>query len=331
MNQNETKITKDTKKIQIKQKEIQIKPQPSTKTVKIVLKSSTTQQLKETTNTETTNTETTKTTKNQKNSKHLKPLIKWSGGKSDEIPLFEKYIPIDYDYYLEPFIGGGALFFHLNPKKAVISDIHPELIDFYTAIKQSKSTDIYTYMKNNPNNEQQYYQVRDNTTIKDYLDNAKRFYYLRKTCFRGMSRYNKSGKFNIPFGRYKTLNYEDLKNPEYENLLKHTEILLADFTTIFTNPTYNTKKNFMFLDPPYDSEFTDYGYCKFGQPEHTTLANLFKTTKIRCLMIIGKTPFISKLYENYIVAEFDKKYKFKIHSGRVGDEINTKHLIIKNY
>ena len=84
----------------------------------------------------------------------------------------------------------------------------------------------------------------------------------------------------------------------------------------------------MFLDPPYDSEFTDYGYCSFGKEEHEKLAECFKNTKIKCLMIIGKTDFISNLYKDYIVDEYDKKYRFKLHSGRVGNEINTKHLII---
>jgi len=87
----------------------------------------------------------------------------------------------------------------------------------------------------------------------------------------------------------------------------------------------------MFLDPPYDSEFTDYGYCSFGKKEHIKLAQYFKNTKTKCLMIIGKTDFIKELYKDYIVEEYEKKYKFKIHSGRVGDEINVKHLIIKNY
>ena len=87
----------------------------------------------------------------------------------------------------------------------------------------------------------------------------------------------------------------------------------------------------MFLDPPYDSEFTDYGYCSFGKEEHKKLANFFINTDIRCLMIIGKTPFIEELYKGYIIGEYEKKYRFKIHSNRIGDEINNKHLIIANY
>ena len=261
--------------------------------------------------------------------KGLKPIIKWSGGKSDEIHLFEKYIPTGYDTYLEPFIGGGSLYFYLSPEKAVISDVHEELIDLYSCIGEGKMDDIHDFMENNPNNEETYYKIRDTMNINNKLDNAKRFYYQRKTCFRGMLRYNKNGKFNIPFGKYSTINYSDLKNKKYEQLLARTTVLNKGFEHIFEN--YNNENNFMFLDPPYDSEFTDYGYCQFGKEEQKKLAKLFKETKIKCLMVIGKTKFIEELYKDYIVDEYDKKYKFKLYAGRVGDEINTKHLVIKNY
>ena len=262
-------------------------------------------------------------------SHHLKPIIKWSGGKSDEIKMFEKYFPEKFTTYIEPFVGGGSVYFYLNPENAIISDVHTELIDLYRSIGQGKGPEIYDFMKNTPNDENTYYIVRDKMEINNELDRAKRFYYQRKTCFRGMLRYNKSGKFNIPFGRYKTINYNDLTNKGYEVLLNRTEILNKDFEYIFT--TYNDENNFMFLDPPYDSEFTDYGYCQFGKEEQKKLAALFKTTKIKCLMIIGKTKFIEELYSGYIVAEYDKKYKFKLYDNRIGDEINTKHLVIKNY
>jgi DNA adenine methylase len=261
--------------------------------------------------------------------KHLKPLIKWSGGKSDEIKQFEKYLPSEYNVYIEPFIGGGSLYFHLAPKKAVISDVHIELVDFYRSIGEGKAKEIYEFMKTSPNDEDTYYKIRDKMEIKDALDNAKRFYYQRKTCFRGMMRYNKNGKFNIPFGRYKTINFSDIQNKDYEDLLSRTDVLNKSFEYVFEN--YNDANNFMFLDPPYDSEFTDYGYCQFGKEEQKKLATLFKETKIKCLMVIGKTKFIEELYKDYIVDEYEKKYKFKLYAGRVGDEINTKHLVIKNY
>ena len=260
--------------------------------------------------------------------KGLPPLIKWSGGKKDELKEIQPFIPKSYSIYLEPFVGGGAVFFHLNSDRSVINDVHTELIDFYQSIKNGKSNEIYTFMKEHLNDEETYYKVRRDN-VSDILDNAKRFYYLRKTCYRGMMRYNKKGEFNIPFGRYKTYNYEELHNVEYEDILKRTEIYNKDFEYIFE--MYNSVDNFMFLDPPYDSEFTDYGYCKFGKNEHEKLAKYFKETNIKCLMVIGKTQFIEDLYKDYIVGEYDKKYRFKLHSGRIGNEINTKHLIIKNY
>ena len=263
------------------------------------------------------------------NKKSLKPIIKWSGGKKDEIKLFEKYIPNEYDIYIEPFIGGGSLYFNLCPKKSVIADVHKELICFYNSIKNGYIDDIYDFMVEHPNDEKVYYDVRDNMKIETDLDRAKQFYYQRKTCYRGMLRYNKNGKFNIPFGRYKTCNFEDLKNKEYEKLLKNTDIINDSFEVVFEK--YNSENNFVFLDPPYDSEFTDYGYCNFGKEEHKKLAECFKNTKNKCLMIIGKTDFIVELYKDYIVEEYDKNYKFKIHSKRVGKEIDTKHLVIKNY
>lgn len=259
----------------------------------------------------------------------LNPIVKWSGGKKDEIKHFKHLIPDNINTYLEPFVGGGAVFFHLNPAKSVISDVHKELTDLYQSVKDGHSNEIHTFMSNNVNDEVTYYKIRDEFEVATPLDNAKRFYYLRKTCYRGMLRYNQKGKFNIPFGRYKTFNFAEIQNKEYEALLKRTEVLSQSFEYVFTN--YNDATNFMFLDPPYDSEFTDYGYCSFGKEEQKKLAECFKTTKIRCLMIIGKTAFIEELYKGYIVSEYDKKYKFKIHSGRVGSEINTKHLIIKNY
>jgi DNA adenine methylase len=114
-------------------------------------------------------------------------------------------------------------------------------------------------------------------------------------------------------------NFRDLK----------TTIGNISFDEIFSK--YDSDDNYAFLDPPYDSESTDYCYCQFGKEHHKKIAQLFKETKNNCLMIIGKTPFISELYDEYIVEEFDKKYKFKIHSRRIGAEIDNKHLVITNY
>lgn len=259
----------------------------------------------------------------------MKPLIKWSGGKYDEIKFFEKHIPINYETYIEPFFGGGGVFFSLNPQKAVINDTHTDLINFYNCIKNNKSNEIYNFMKENLNNEETYYNIRDNFQIKNNIDSACSFYYLRKTAFRGMIRYNKNGKFNIPYGKYKTINYEVLNDENYTKLLQRTEIFNKDFEFIFNE--YNDENNFVFLDPPYDSKFTNY-MTSFTHKDHERLFNCFKNTKNKCLMIIGKTDFITNLYSDYIIEEYNKKYKFRLLKERITSEnIDNKHLIIKNY
>lgn len=259
----------------------------------------------------------------------MKPLVKWSGGKSDEIEHIKPHIPDEYDTYIEPFVGGGAVFFDLKPHKAVINDIHPELINFYQQIKEGNGVRLYDVMKDIETDEDNYYFMRDIFEPENKFEEALQFYYLRKTCFRGMLRYNANGKFNIPYGRYKTINIEELKNEDYHNVMLNTEILNKDFSYVFDN--YNSKDNFAFIDQPYDSVFTDYGYCEFKRDDQERLANYFKTTDIKCLMVVGETDYITQLYDGYIVDSYPKKYKFKIHSGRVGDDINTNHLIIKNF
>ena len=164
----------------------------------------------------------------------LSPLVKWSGGKSDELHNILPHIP-EFDTYLEPFVGGGALYFHLNPTKAVINDIHPDLIHLYSAVGAGHSPQIKQFMIDHPNTEETYYQVRDEEKNETDLQKACIFYYMRKTCFRGMLRYNKQGKFNIPYGRYKTMNFTDLDNAEYETLLSRTTILNGSFVDIFKN------------------------------------------------------------------------------------------------
>jgi len=208
----------------------------------------------------------------RKMTQSLNPLIKWSGGKSDEIEKFKEFIPNSFNYYLEPFIGGASVFFYLKPEKSIISDVHSSLIKFYQAIKDGKSSDIHEFMENHPNDEETYYSVRNIEPVDDF-EEACQFYYLRKTCYRGMLRYNKNGKFNIPFGKYKKINYEALLNTEYFDCLQNTEIRNTDYKNIFEE--FNDNNNFMFLDPPYDSKFTDYGYCSFDKEKSKRTSKMF--------------------------------------------------------
>jgi DNA adenine methylase len=178
-------------------------------------------------------------------------------------------------------------------------------------------------MTTQSNNKENYYEIRDNMQVHSPLDNAKRFYYLRKTCFRGLSEYDKNGNFTVSYGYPKTCNFTALKNEKYVDLLKNTTVLNTSFEYIFEN--YNSESHFMLIDPPYDCHIKNYGYGEFGKEEHKKLAKYFKNTDIRCLMIIGKTQFIEDLYDGYIIDQYYKTYDFNTINK------NVIHLIIKNF
>lgn len=276
-----------------------------------------------------------------KKTKKIKPLCKWSGGKSNEIENFKKFYPTNFKRYIEPFIGGAAVYFDLNFEgENVINDIHPELINFYKMIADGHAKEIYDILNSWGISEVDYYIIRGGSknklkngevsfVPKNDIEKAARFYYLRKTCFRGMMRYNSKGQFNIPWGKYKSVKFDELLNPRYHELLKRTEINLGNYKNIFEK--YNSPDNFVFLDPPYDSEFNNYGFDNFNQKSQKELSEIFKTTSNKCLMVISETPLIKELYDGYIVHSYPKKYAFKIYDNRVTNEIDKNHLVIINY
>jgi len=270
----------------------------------------------------------------------MKPLCKWSGGKRNEIKLFREYYPDNFETFVEPFAGGAAVYFDLNHKgQNVINDVHPELINFYRQMKNGYSQEIYDLVTSWGIGEMDYYFVRGGGKKlpkgspvfipTNNIERAAQFIYLRKTCYRGMIRYNKTGGFNIPWGRYTTVNFDDLIKDEYVELFNRTEVMEGDYKNVFDS--YNDENNFFFIDQPYDSTFSDYGGDDFTREDQVELFNKFNTTKSKCLMIVGGSDFIRDLYSNYIKFEYPKKYAFKIHSGRIGDEINVNHLVITNY
>lgn len=156
------------------------------------------------------------------------------------------FVP-EFDNYVEPFVGGGALYWHLRPEKAHINDLHPGAVALYKTVKAGGMGAIYDFCKEHPNEEKTYYEVRKNEGTTE-LSVAQRFFYLRKTAFRGMLRYNKAGKYNIPFGRYRTYSYDILKDTRYEQTMRGTTITQTDFSEVFA--ANNSPNDFIFLDPP---------------------------------------------------------------------------------
>lgn len=282
----------------------------------------------------------------------MKPILKYRGGKSREIPFFDKYIPQKYSRYVEPFLGGGAVFFHLEPKKAILNDLNHRLMTFYKQVRDNYSTmrsqlnkiqKIYddnqlqyiTKKKQFPTekipnaNESFYYQMRDffNYPNEEYLESVV-YLFINKTAYSGMIRYNKNGEYNVPFGRYPNFNTE-LISKKHSDLLNAADLFSKDYKEIFE---MTSADDFMFLDPPYDCIFNDYGNLDmvngFDETQHRRLAKEFKKLKCRALMVIGKTELTTSLYGNYICDEYHKNYSVNIRN-----RFNSanKHIIVKNY
>ena len=280
-------------------------------------------------------------------------MLKYRGGKSKEIPHIIKFLPDFKGRYIEPFFGGGALFFYLEPDKAIINDINAPLMAFYQGVRDNYSTlraeldliaTIYSQNRKkfeelkaqfpdkrvNDGNEELYYCLRDmynGIAEKEYSD-ALLYYFINKTCYSGMIRYNSKGEFNVPFGRYKNLN-TNMVTHEHSLLLQKACLYNVDYSSIFE---LTQNDDFVFLDPPYDCVFSDYGNeihkDGFLESNHRKLAQDFRNLGCRALMVIGKTPLTEELYKEFIVAEYDKRYAVNIRN-RFKSE--SSHILIVNY
>lgn len=283
----------------------------------------------------------------------MKPLIKYRGGKSKEIPHIMEHIPQYSGRYIEPFFGGGALYFHLEPKKAIINDLNSKLIAFYNGVKlnypilRTELDEIERIYEENrrqfdnlkaktPNervedkNEEFYYQLRDmfnDTAEKEYTD-ALLYFFINKTAYSGMIRYNAKGEFNVPFGRYQHLN-TSLVTQQHSKLLANTEIFNEDYKAVFNMAE---KNDFMFLDPPYDCVFSDYGNEEykngFDDTCHIALADDFRNLKCKALLVIGRTPLTERLYGDMIIDEYAKTYAVNIRNRF---KSATTHILVANY
>lgn len=283
---------------------------------------------------------------------NLKPILKYRGGKSKEIKYFEKLIP-KFERYVEPFMGGGALYFYLEPDKALLNDINEKLTNFYRSVQDDypiirKELDYLgeVYAKNrldflekkslSPDlrvsdwNESLYYKLRDqyNGLVPEEYHKATLYYFINKTAYSGMIRFNNKGEFNVPYGRYANFNTK-LLNDEHHKLLKKAKIINGSYIDIFQQ---EQTTDFIFLDPPYDTVFSDYGNetftGDFREEEHRLLASDFKNLSANTMMIIGDTPLIRELYSDYIFESYKKKYSVNIRNRF---KVETEHLIITNY
>jgi DNA adenine methylase len=248
----------------------------------------------------------------------VRPFLKWAGGKRQLLPEILKYIPkpTSKHTYYEPFIGGGAVLFELQPPIAVINDRNQELINCYVVIKDSLDELIEELSKDKySNSEISYYQMRDlDRSTKKYaklsaVEKAARIIYLNKTCYNGLFRVNSQGQFNVPFGRYKNPNFLDNAVLMAVNkYLNSNDITLLNQD--FAKAVQDTKKgDFVYFDPPYDpvsetASFTGYDVNGFNRDEQERLKIVFDELDNKgCKVMLSNscTDFIQDLYKDYQV------------------------------
>jgi len=374
----------------------------------------------------------------------MQSLIKWPGGKSREFPHIKNLIP-EFERYIEPFFGGGAIFFHLQPQKALINDVVDELTDFYSLVKntgkqgkeferelyeyvdnwekipkyisifENKIVDLYEQYKNEKiskddlskkvtnilkkeekrfnglflksfclDEENLLKQITKNLISKIHrtreierqrgalpdgdlhknIETAFRsgfymhfrdvmnfngnkykislpkkianYYFIREFCYASMFRFNKEGYFNIPYGgiAYNTKDFRSkvdyIFSDEVKNIFKNATIKNKDFEKVFNENDF-TKKDFIFLDPPYDTDFSSYEKKPFEKSDQERLADCLYKTKANFILIIKKTPFIFDLYnkkKGIKIDSFEKTYLYNV-KGRNNREVE--HLVIYNF
>ncbi|HEY7228065.1 MAG TPA: DNA adenine methylase [Nitrososphaeraceae archaeon] len=242
------------------------------------------------------------------------PFVKWAGGKSQLIPQIIRLMPARFARYFEPFLGGGAVFFHIASynRNAFLSDINMDLINAYKAIRNDVEELItalkYHQHEYNKSPKRYYYQLRDKTKGLNRIENAARFITLNKTCYNGLYRVNKKGLFNVPIGRY--------KNPaicDPVNLRKMSIVLrqsgsylgVIDYKKILVEKA--DKDDFVYLDPPFHpisntANFTSYTNNGFTFEDQKELAIVFnELTRRGCKLLLSNsnTEGIRRLYSDF--------------------------------
>lgn len=239
------------------------------------------------------------------NLSQISPYVKWVGGKRQMIDELISLVPKHYNNYIEPFFGGGALFFYLQPKDAIINDLNSEITNSMYVIK-TKYDSLISLLDEftRKHNETFYYEIR-NENSNDKLIKAARFIYLNKAGFNGMYRVNKNNQFNVPFGKKEKINLYNVDNlSKINKLLNNNNIKI--FNKSYKDILENVQPNdFVFLDPPYDTdknEFTSYtnlGFNRKNQEELACLLDHLSAKGIRWILTNNATDFIIKRYKKY--------------------------------
>ena len=237
------------------------------------------------------------------------PVLKWAGGKTQLLAQYQPHFPRRFGSYHEPFVGSGAVFFHLRPRRARLSDVNEDLINVYRALQ----TDVEGLIRaldqhREQHGQEHFYAVRAQDAERlPTLERAARILYLNKTCYNGLYRVNSKGLFNVPFGRYKNPNIvNEARLRAAARALEGVELQVEGFEEVLRHAG---KGDFVYFDPPYQplnatSNFTAYTRFSFGEAEQRRLAEVFAelaSRKVKVLLSNSDTPLIRELYAGYRV------------------------------
>ncbi len=275
---------------------------------------------------------------NSEQSYICRPFLKWVGGKGQLLPELISRMPKKIDRYFEPFVGGGALFFNLQPTKAILSDANPELINLYEVVRDNVEA-LIKDLKKHKYAEKYFYKIRSADRTAAYkkwspLKRASRLIYLNKTCFNGLYRVNSSGFFNTPFGRYTNPTIVDEKNLRACSVaLQKVKIQVGGFESI---ERLVKKNDFVYFDPPYvplsnTSAFTSYGKHGFDLRMQRSLFDLccrLDKRGIKFMLSNSSAPFIRKLYKQFRVELVDATRSINSKATKRGA---IKEVIVTNY
>ncbi|MDR0547384.1 MAG: Dam family site-specific DNA-(adenine-N6)-methyltransferase [Dysgonamonadaceae bacterium] len=299
-----------------------------------------------------------------------KPFIKWAGGKNQLLQQFENYYPADIQNgtiknYVEPFLGGGALFFALSQKykieNAFLSDKNrdliltykivqqkpAELLDFleqyqkkYDTTPQENRNNLFLEVRKHFNNQR--FEIKHKRISDNWISRAAQFIFLNKTCFNGLFRLNSKGEFNVPYGKYKTAKIFDEQNiMAASECLNNAEIVQADYTNCWNAVDENS---FVYFDPPYrpisaTASFTTYTGFEFRDKEQLNLADFYRKLdreKGAKLMLSNSDPTNENPKDDFFIKAYFGFHIFKVSAGRAvncnGEKRGKiKELLITNY
>jgi len=265
----------------------------------------------------------------------MRPIVKYQGGKSKELPLIKQLLPNQFTRVIEPFCGGAAVSFGLG-YNSLMSDINRDVINLYSVVANES---LYPNLQVRVNElktlehddlEREFYAARDvinsSWESSNTYTRALSYIILRQLCFSGMERYNAKGEFNVPFGHYKKFSC-NLSPDHHEYLKRNCSFRYGSFVDLFDQIDAN---DFVFIDPPY-LERLGYTQGDGGLKLHEDLLSCLKATKGRWMIIHSDHEFYRESYKDFNIIEKDFAYAQRFGKNKDHSGASVKHLYITNY